>query len=194
MKAVTQTYRDGMMALMALGRFARGLAIGAAISALASCTDGQGRPADAESSTPSTPDLSELSPTPTVTSYTTFLMALSDEGLAVEGLDGPGLKRLLGGTGHRLDVNGSMYVHEYPTASAVAEFQHGVRDNGTTIPAPEGNGVILVEWATPRMYSHGDMLVLYFGENDKTLAALRDVLGRPFARGTSSVADRSAPG
>jgi hypothetical protein len=36
---------------MALGSFARGLAIGAAISALASCTVGQGQQADAESST-----------------------------------------------------------------------------------------------------------------------------------------------
>ena len=74
-----------------------------------------------------------------------------------------------------------MYVHEFPTAEALDEFRKGVSPDGSTLPTGDGNSAIFVEWAAPRMYAEGQVLVIYFGESDATLSALRSTIGPRFA-------------
>jgi hypothetical protein len=72
-------------------------------------------------------------------------------------------------------------AYEYPSQQALARFQASVSDDGYSIPMREG-GVAMVEWVEPpHFYGAGRLLVVYFGERQRTLDALDLVLGPQFA-------------
>jgi hypothetical protein len=142
----------------------------------ASCTSDvliEDPPSPSESATPAA--------TQPVTNYASLVEAMDGAGLVVGTRGGPGLKQLLGVPGHRLVVGGAMYAHEYPSEQALSDFQDSVSPDGGSIPTSDGNGTLFVEWAPPRFYSKGRLLVLYFGNNRSTLDALDRLLGPPFA-------------
>ena len=119
-----------------------------------------------------------------MTDYPSFTKAMGAAGLEVRVRRGPGLKRLLGVPGHSLEIGDAvLYAHEYPTEQALKDFQGSVDANGGTIPTSDGNGRIIVEWAPPRFYGQGKLLVLYFGHHQRTLEALDLLLGPSFAGG-----------
>jgi hypothetical protein len=152
------------------------LVVASVITFAASCTSDvliEDPPSPSETATPATTD--------PVTDYASFIEAMDSAGLAVGTRGGPGLQRLLGVPGHRLVVGGAMYAHEYPSEQALSDFQDSVSPDGGSIPTSDGKGTLIVEWAPPRFYSKGRLLVLYFGNNRSTLDALDRLLGPPFA-------------
>ena len=73
------------------------------------------------------------------------------------------------------DVN----VYAYPDADAAIDAAAIVND-----PASPMVGNANVEWAgRPRFWLRDRAIVLYLGEDQALDAALRDILGRPFAEG-----------
>jgi TolB protein len=140
-------------------------------------------PADVAPSSPASTPGSTTGPNPsddTITDYQSFLDALRPEVKLYE-RGGPGLQRLVGVPGHRFYAGGALYVHEFPSAAALDEFRQGVSPDGSMLPTRDGDGSIIVEWAAPRLYAEGRVLVIYFGESEPMLATLRSVVGRPFA-------------
>lgn len=72
-------------------------------------------------------------------------------------------------------------TYEYRSVQAVDRFRSGVSRDGYTVPTQRG-GSAVVRWvAPPHFYGAGRLIVLYFGDSPRTLLALNDVLGRPFA-------------
>ena len=91
------------------------------------------------------------------------------------------LTRELGAPGRALSASGSLYVYEFPTNARLKEFRGAVSPDGSMLPLPGGKGSIIVEWSSPRLYGGGRVLAVYFGDDDATLAALRAIIGPPFA-------------
>ena len=81
--------------------------------------------------------------------------------------------------GHHYDAAGDLYVHEFRSPAELRRYQRGVSADGTGLPIP--GGMVIVEWASPRMYAGGRVLALYFGQSEATRSALRDLLGPSFA-------------
>lgn len=74
-------------------------------------------------------------------------------------------------------------LYVYDDAQAASLDASRVSPSGQEISAEDGS-VMMVEWAgTPHFYRYGNLLVLYVGEDNDTLALLETVLGAPFAGG-----------
>ena len=67
-------------------------------------------------------------------------------------------------------------VFTFPSADASAAAASRVSPDGATV------GTTSINWvAPPRFYRSEKLVVLYIGRDEKTVAALRTVLGNPFA-------------
>jgi hypothetical protein len=70
------------------------------------------------------------------------------------------------------DVQVFQYMHETEMEAQAAQ----VAPNGSTV------GTTQIQWiGAPHFYKKGTILVLYAGDNNKLLKALKDVLGQQFA-------------
>ncbi len=74
--------------------------------------------------------------------------------------------------------DGQIQVFEFPDSNAARSAASRVDPDGRTV------GTTMVSWvATPHFYRRGRLLVIYVGEEEAARAALRAVLGTPFAGG-----------
>jgi len=88
---------------------------------------------------------------------------------------------LLAVPGRRLWIEGKQaLVFEYPTEKALQHVRSAIRPRGDQIPTANG-GLAIINWAPPHFYSGGKLLVLYFGDKQRTVDALNLMLGPPFA-------------
>jgi hypothetical protein len=76
------------------------------------------------------------------------------------------------------DVQASVF--EYPTDQALDRVRSAIRPRGDVIPIASG-GTAIINWDPPRFYASGELLVMYFGDKQRTLDALDHLLGAPFA-------------
>jgi hypothetical protein len=149
---------------------------------LASCT-GQGSPSQQP-----TPGEDAKSPesqgTLPVTDYSSLADALEAAGFSVRLQQGdrraiPG--RFLGVRGKQVFVDGNeVSAFEFPTERALIKLMRGITPRGDQIPTPDG-GTVFIQWAPPRFYGAGRLMVLYFGERQRIATALDHLLGLPFA-------------
>jgi hypothetical protein len=151
----------------------------AGIALLVSCTGGQGSGAPAQSSSSTTVP----SATPSVqrvTDYSSFTDGLEAAGYVVR----PGERTErdhLFRAGRTVFIDGvQVSMYEYQTEKALREWRASVSKDGYSIPA-QGGGMVDIEWSPPRFYSAGRLLVLYFGSKQRTIDALDNLLGPPFA-------------
>ena len=116
-----------------------------------------------------------------VTDRATFADALERAGFSVrlgkrtdsDELFRPAMKMFIDGVQVR--------AFEYPTAKALDEVRSSVSRDGFTLPTRTG-GIAIVEWVNPpHFFSAGALLVLYLGDKQRTIGALTEVLGAPFA-------------
>ena len=78
----------------------------------------------------------------------------------------------------------SVSTYEYPTSKALDEARSSISRDGYSVQTSTAEGSTVVEWvATPHFYSAGTLLVLYVGDEQRTLDALQRLLGPPFAGG-----------
>ena len=139
-------------------------------------------PASDWGSPPSEGDEPGSIPTATVVSdYDSFVAALSSAGVSTTEREGKWFQRFFGEPLHRLNVGGALYVHEFPTTDALEEFRRKVSGtDGSQIPSRDGNGVVIIDWGTPRMYANGKVLAIYFGNERATRDTLEELLGPTF--------------
>lgn len=150
---------------------------------LASCTGTRTESAP-PSSTPGT-----ISPTPATTAsprpvrdYPSFTQALDAAGFTVR--EGKRLGGELFTPGRSVFIDDvAVQAYEYPNEQALDLVRSSVSPDGYSIPTQNG-GLAMVEWVrTPHLYAAGKLLVLYVGDNQRTLDALALVLGPQFAGG-----------
>ena len=151
----------------------------------AACT----RQTEKASSSPTSPTVTNsLSPETTpsvqpVTDYSSFTSALEADGFTVrEGKPAGGdFFAVPGQTVFIDDVLVSAY--EYPDPRTLGDVRSSIGRDGYSVPTRTG-GIAVVEWvATPHFYGAGRLLVLYVGDERRTLEALDSVLGPQFAGG-----------
>jgi hypothetical protein len=135
-------------------------------------------PSSAPSSTPAA--TTSLRP---VTDYSSFIDGLEAAGFEVRQGGRTGGDRLFRSGRSVLIDDTRVSTYEYPSPTALDEFTASVSDDGSSIPA-RGGGIAIVQWSPPRFYAAGKLLVLYFGESQRTLDALELLMGPPFAGGT----------
>jgi hypothetical protein len=130
---------------------------------------------------PTPPATTSLQP---VTDYSSFIDRLEAAGFDVlqgERTGGDHLFR----PGQSVFIDGArVSTYEYPSAKALDEFTASVSKDGSSIPA-RGGGIAIVEWSPPRFFAAGKLLVLYFGDKQRTLDALELLMGPSFAGGTT---------
>ena len=87
---------------------------------------------------------------------------------------------VLGGTGTTVCVgDASVAVHEFLDQDAAIDAAATINAGD---PSQIGNGI--VEWVgTPRFWLRDRAIILYVGEDAAVDAALRNILGQPFAEG-----------
>ena len=143
--------------------------------------------APAEKASPSPPAASPSPAAPTVrpvTGYVSFRRGLEASGLRVR-FGGrtafPGA--LLGVPGHQVWIEGRQTsVFEYATEKALEKARSAIRPRGDQIPTA-GGGLAIINWDAPHFYGSGTLLVLYFGDEQRTLDALDLLLSPQFAGG-----------
>jgi len=150
---------------------------------VASCT---GTPEEASPS--QTTSISPSPETPSaqrVTDYASFTQALEAAGFGVRPGDRTGLPlSLLAVPGQQVWIDGKQAsVFEYPTEKALDKVRSAIRPRGDEVPTA-GGGTAIINWEDPpRFYGAGKLLVLYFGDKQRTLSALKLLLGPQFAGG-----------
>jgi hypothetical protein len=119
-----------------------------------------------------------------VIDFPSFTHALRAAGFDVRHEGGAGFPgKLLGVPGrHVLIDEVPVSVFEYPTERALDKARSSISPRGDEIPTGHG-GLAIIEWDAPRFYGSGRLLVLYFGDKERTRDALVLLLGRPFAGG-----------
>ncbi len=126
----------------------------------------------------------------TAISYASVRDALIAHGASVQE-DGLGTQPVLGGTDHRLTVNGGgVDVFEYRTTLGASLDASGISFDGSTISRGFGpfSSTAVIDYHTPPHWFHaGRVLVRYVGSRDSILALLRAVLGAQFAGSSQAV-------
>lgn len=162
------------------------IAVVSAVVLLSSC-----KGAKEESSSRSSPAGSSLGTAP---SATPSAQAVIDSASFTDGLEAVGLKVRPGGPtrgfpaslfavpGQHVWIDGvPVSVFEYPTEKALEKVRSAIRPRGDQIPTADG-GLAIINWDDPpHFYGAGKLLVLYFGNKRRTVDALNDLLGPPFA-------------
>jgi hypothetical protein len=122
----------------------------------------------------------------TASSYATVVAALRAHGATVQE-DGLGVQPFLGGTDHRLTVNGAgVDVFEYRTAIGSSLDASHISADGSTISSGFGpvHTATTVDFIAPPHWFHsGRVIVLYVGHDSNVLTLLHVVLGTQFAGG-----------
>jgi hypothetical protein len=120
-------------------------------------------------------------PAPVVTDYDSFMERLDVAGLGVarEGQRRTEfLGRFLGVPGRAVMIEGEpIAAYQFPTERALSVMRSTISPRGDTV------GSAIISWDAPRFYSAGRLLVVYFGDDARTLDTLRSVLGPKFAGG-----------
>jgi hypothetical protein len=160
-------------------------ALAAAVTLLVSCTGSQEASNPAERSSPSTTAAPPTTPSgQPVTDYSSFTHALVSAGFTVRDGERTENDMLFTVDRRAVLIDGvSVSTYEYPTNQALDEARSSIGRDSYSVPTST-NGTAHVEWvATPHFYGAGTLLVLYVGDDQGTLDALRNVLGRPYAGG-----------
>jgi hypothetical protein len=150
------------------------LGLVAALTLLGPSCTGQG-----ETTRPSPPN----SPSPSlkaVTDYSSFMDGLETAGFSVRPGGRAGFpSELLGVLGNEILIDGlPVLAFEFPNEKSLVEMRSTIRPRGDTI------GTAIINWSDPpRFYGAGRLLVLYFGDKQRTLDALDGFLGQQFAGG-----------
>jgi hypothetical protein len=122
----------------------------------------------------------------TATSYATVVAALRAHGASVQE-DGLGTQPFLGGTDHRLTVNGAgIDVFEYRTAIGSSIDASHISADGSTISSglgPVHTSTTVDFIAPPHWFHTGRVIVLYVGRDSEILTLLRSVLGAQLVGG-----------
>lgn len=152
-----------------------------------SCTGTKSNAAPPSSSPSTRAAASSPSATPSarsVTDFSSLAHAMRTVGVRVHSLGRVGLPgSLLGVPGHNLLIDGGhVWVFEYPTENALLEARASISPRGDWIPTKDG-GLASINWDPPHFYGEGTMLVLYFGDRQRTLDVLEVLLGPQFAGG-----------
>jgi hypothetical protein len=151
------------------------------LALLTLCCTGQGgttRPSATDS-------LPESQPKPaTVTDSSSFVQALEAAGFSVRVRPGERealLGRFLGIRGQAVSLDGDrLFAFEFPTERNLTKVTRGISRRGDVLPT-SGGGNVIINWAPPRFYGVGQLLVVYFGDKQGTLLELSRLLGPPFA-------------
>jgi hypothetical protein len=112
-------------------------------------------------------------------------MALREAGFAVREGGKAGLPfSLLDAQGRGLSIDGeSVWAFEYQTNNALDDARAAISSRGDEIPT-EGGGTALINWTNPPLFfGTGRLLVVYSGDDSRTLSVLNQLLGKPFAGG-----------
>ena len=121
---------------------------------------------------------------PTATSYTSLQHALRVHGASVHD-EGLGSQPFLGGTDHRLIVNGAdVDIFEYRTTLGASLDASHISSDGSTIRGgfgPFGSAVTVDFIAPPHWFHDGRVIALYAGRNAALLNLLQAVLGPQLA-------------
>jgi hypothetical protein len=154
------------------------LAIASLAVVVSSCTGAKEAPSSPAS--PAATGSGAASPSSReVTDYSSFADALKDQGHSVErGNRGgfPGGLMDIPGRGEFIDGE-PVLAFEFPSTKAFEEMRSTIRPRGDTI------GDAIINWDAPHFYCSGRLIVLYFGDKQRTLDALDTLLGHPFAGG-----------
>ncbi len=123
----------------------------------------------------------------TAMSYASLRDELRAHGASVRE-NGLGSQPFLGGTDHRLTVDGaSVDVFEYQTTAGASLDAARISPDGSTITkglGPLGGGAAAVDFIAPPHWFHsGRLIVLYVGRDSGALALLRATLGTQLAGG-----------
>ncbi|MFL6042575.1 MAG: hypothetical protein ACJ740_14365 [Gaiellales bacterium] len=156
--------------------------IAIALSAACTGTRSEIQPSVVPSSTGSPTGAGSPSAQP-VSDYSSFIDALEGAGFVVR--QGPprgdGPFSVLTGHGRSVFIDGvRVSTYTYQSEEALGDFRSGVSNDGFSVPV-QGGGIAELEWDPPQFYSAGKLLVLYFGDKQRTLDALDVTLGPPFA-------------
>jgi hypothetical protein len=114
-----------------------------------------------------------------VRDFSSFADSLRHQGYAIErGGTGGFPSRLIGLPGQGVLIEGDpVLTFEFPSREAFDEMRSTIRPRGDMID------LTLINWDRPRFYGSGRLLVLYFGNKQRTIDALGSVLRRKFAGG-----------
>jgi ABC-type transport system substrate-binding protein len=157
----------------------------ASVTLLISCVGGQeaGNPPE-KSTLSSTASAASPSVQP-VTDYSSFAQALESAGFTVRDGERSETDMLFTEDRQAVLIDGvSVSTYEYPTSKALDEARSSISRDGYSVQTSTADGNTVVEWvATPHFYSAGTLLVLYVGDEQRTLDALERLLGPPFAGG-----------
>lgn len=125
--------------------------------------------------------------------YAAFIGALEDAGWPVEEV-GPTSGSLFNGAGHIIKVNGiEMQVFEYADEQALEAQAALISPDGGQITDSSG-AIAIVDWVDmPHFFKKGRIMVVYIGRTERTLLALKDVLGERFAGGTVEAWGEGSP-
>jgi hypothetical protein len=163
---------------------ARGIA-GTLLALAVSCTGARTEATAPTSSSGASGPSPALSPSvQPVTDFSSFTHALGAAGFDVRHGGGAGFPgKLLGVPGrHVLIDEVPVSVFQYPTERALDKARSSISPRGDQIPTGDG-GLAIIEWEAPRFYASGRLLILYFGDKERTREALEMLLGRQFAGG-----------
>lgn len=118
------------------------------------------------------------------TDFSSFTQALKAGGFTVRPEGRTKLPAsLLAVPGQQVRIDGRQAsVFEYPTENAFDKVRSAIRPRGDQIPTGDG-GLAIINWNAPHFYGSGKLLVLYFGDSQRTLNALDLLLGPQFAGG-----------
>jgi hypothetical protein len=156
---------------------------------LVSCTGArtEGAPLSPSTSTGGVSPSGETTPSvQPVTDYSTFAHALDAAGFTVRRRGQVGLPgKLLTVPGRQVFIDGvPASVFEYPTEGALDKVRSSISPRGDQIPTADG-GLAIISWDPPHFYGAGKLLVLYFGDKQRTLDQLDLLLGPQFAGGSA---------
>lgn len=167
--AFTQDHNESMgtarAALLALVLFA------------ASCSGAQGERASPSPMT-SIGTSSSSPPEQQAAHYSAFIQGLEAAGFAVR-QEGRirFFEDIVGVPARVVSFDGAeVWTMQYPTTAAFQTIRSSVSPRGDEV------GGAIISWSdAPRYYDSGSLLVMYFGDRQRTLEALELLLGPPFA-------------
>ena len=113
-----------------------------------------------------------------VADYSSFTQALEASGFVVRPEGGIGFFQDIVGVPTRVVSFGvaEVWAMQYPTSAAFRRIRSSVSPRGDQV------GTAIINWGdAPRYYGSGRLLVMYFGDRQRTLEALEFLLGPPFA-------------
>jgi hypothetical protein len=149
----------------------------ATVIVLTACTGA--REATSSAASPTVVGPTTAPAAPEVRDYLSFTDSLTEQGYAIErGGRGGFPSRLIGLPGRGVLIEGDpVLTFEFPSKEAFDEMRSTIRPRGDMID------LAIINWDPPRFYGSGRLLVLYFGDKQRTIDALGSVLGRKFAGG-----------